>query len=239
MRVQRFSRPESLAAAAAADIADAVRHRPDLLLCAPTGASPTLTYAHLAQLAAAEPGLFRRLRLIALDEWGGLEPGNPATCGAYLQQHLLAPLELPPERVLLWSSRPADPVAECARVACWLETYGPIDFCLLGLGLNGHLGLNEPAETHPPGPHVARLAAGSLQHGMLRASAALPAYGLTLGLADLLRARQIRLLVSGAAKRPVLAKLLEPVVSPWFPASYLWLHPAVRVLATADAWPDP
>ena len=224
--------------AAAAEIADAVRHRPDLLLCAPTGASPTLTYAWLATLAAAEPGLFHRMRVIALDEWGGLEVGNPATCAFYLQQHLITPLGIAPDRLLLWSSQPRDPAAECSRVAGWLKQHGPIDICLLGLGLNGHLGLNEPAETHTPGPHVARLAPGSLQHAMLRASSAVPSYGLTLGLGDLLRSRQIRVLVSGESKRAVLARLRQPVVSEQFPASYLWLHPDVCVLASADACPE-
>jgi galactosamine-6-phosphate isomerase len=95
--------------------------------------------------------------------------------------------------------------------------------------------MNEPAQALCPGPHLAELTAASLAHPMLAASRAKPAYGLTLGMANILQSRTILLLASGRRKRPVLERLRRPQVTPEFPASFLWLHPNVTVLCDEEA----
>ena len=94
-----------------------------------------------------------------------------------------------------------------------LEAAGPIDLCILGLGLNGHLALNEPAESFDPFCHIATLAERSRGHPMLEETAVPVRQGLTLGLGDILRARRILLMVSGAAKREHRSRSLRPVAS--------------------------
>ena len=64
-----------------------------------------------------------------------------------------------------------------------------------------------------------------------------PGYGLTLGLRDILQSREILLLVSGMQKAAQLRRLLEPEITPQFPASFLWLHPAVTICCDAAALP--
>ena len=105
---------------------------------------------------------------------------------------------------------------------------------MLGLGVNGHLGFNEPGPHLHPYAHVARLSADSLRHAMLDQARTRPTHGLTLGMADLLQARQVLLLVSGAAKSGPLRKLLAGEITTDFPASLLWLHPNVTLLC--DVW---
>jgi galactosamine-6-phosphate isomerase len=95
--------------------------------------------------------------------------------------------------------------------------------------------MNEPANALTPGIHVSKLAAGSLNHSMLRSLARKPRYGLTLGLADILRSRTILLLVSSEAKRGIFKKVLQPEVSTRLPASFLWLHPNTTVLCDEAA----
>ena len=119
-----------------------------------------------------------------------------------------------------------------------LEAAGPIDLCLLGLGLNGHLALNEPAESFDPFCHVATLAERSRTHPMLAETADPVRHGLTLGLGDILRARRILLMVSGAAKREPLARLAARRVTPVLPASFLWLHGDAVCLCDEDAAAD-
>src|ERR1019366_8087860 len=109
--------------------------------------------------------------------------------------------------------------------------------CFLGLGMNGHIAWNEPAAGLPPGVHVTELTLRSLKSDMMRNLERKPRYGLTLGVGDILRSRKILLLVSGEAKRAVLQRLLEPVVSAQFPASFLWLHPAVTIICDRAALP--
>src|SRR2546426_10864466 len=100
---------------AAARIATDLRRNPGLLLGVVTGASPTRTYEQLAERRAAEPALFRRLRIVKLDEWLGLPPRHPASCESYLRVKLLGPLGIPRSRYQGFQPRPKDAGAECAR----------------------------------------------------------------------------------------------------------------------------
>src|SRR5687768_10835605 len=166
-RIEIHATREALSRRAAALIVAEIRRNPRLLMGAATGSTPTRTYDLLAEAAGREPALFREFRLIKLDEWVGLAMDDPATCEVYLRHHLVDPIGITPVRYLGWDSRPADPPAECERVASWLREHGPIDLCVLGLGANGHLAFNEPGESLTPGPHVATLSETSLRHPML------------------------------------------------------------------------
>lgn len=207
-----------------------LRAKPNALLCLATGGTPERIY----ELLAREPAVLRRARLMKLDEWGGLARNDPATCEAYLQRVLIRPLE-GRQSLEGFHCRPRNPEAECRRVNAWLEANGPIDVCVLGLGVNGHLGFNEPAATLQPFAHVAKLSAASLKHGMLSSARERPAYGLTLGMANLLASHEILLVVSGAHKRAALRRLLAGDITPRFPATLLWLHPRVTLLCDAAA----
>ena len=120
-------------------------------------------------------------------------------------------------------------------MATALAEAGPVDLCILGLGRNGHLGLNEPAESFDPFCHVATLAELSRGHPMLTETTTPVRQGLTLGLGDILRARRVLLLVSGAPKREPLGLLAARQVTPALPASFLWLHGDAICLCDRDA----
>ena len=235
LRMEILPGYEDLSRRGAAFIAGQVRARPSLLLCAATGATPTGAYTLLAETARQEPPLFDALRVVKLDEWGDLPMDDPGACETYLHEHLLGPLGIPANRYLGFRSDAAHPELECDRVQEALQREGPIDLCVLGLGVNGHLGMNEPGETLTPRAHVARLHPQTRSHTMIRHLESPPAYGMTLGMADLLQARALLLLVSGISKREVLQSLLEGGISTSLPASFLHLHPNVTLLCDRDA----
>jgi galactosamine-6-phosphate isomerase len=213
-----------------------IQRKPDSLVCVAAGYTPLRTYQLFAGLQRHNPGSLGRLRLLKLDEWGGLDSADPATCEHAIRQHLVSPLGLD-ERYIGFEPNPSDPHTECRRIAGWLSENGPIDTCILGLGVNGHLGFNEPAPTLSPHAHVARLSHASLGHTMLTYSGATPRYGLTLGMADLLHSDAILLLVSGPSKRDPLRRLLEGPISTEFPASFLALHPRLYLFCDSAALP--
>ncbi len=217
-------------------LAEQLRSKPSSLLCLATGHTPMRTYQLLAECGKTEPELFDRVRLLNLDEWSGLDMDDPATCGRHLRDVLVTPLKLI-DRYVAFESRPADAPAECARVAAWLKKNGPIDACLLGLGLNGHLGFNEPAESLQPHSHVARLSNASLSHTMIGNSATRPTDGLTLGMAELMHSRRVLLLATGESKREPLRRLLSGEITTAFPASLLQLHPDSTIACDAAASP--
>ena len=220
---------------AASFIEAEVKSKRDLLLCASAGGTPTGVYERLAARHAEDPRFFGRLRVLQIDEWGGLSPRNPATCRMDLQTKLLLPLEIDRARFEGFRSDASDPERDCRRIERWLQANGPIDICLLGLGLNGHVAMNEPADEFVPLTHVSTLARRSLNHGMLQSLKRKPRYGLTLGVGDILRSRKILLVVNGQAKAAVLSRLLDEKVSTRFPASILWLHSDATIICDRAA----
>ncbi len=226
MHIRHYPHYEALSEAASRLFSEALAGRKRATACLATGHSPLGLYRRLAPSAKD----FGGLHVIKLDEWLGLPMEHPATCETYLQKEVLAPLGIPESRYTAFRSDPADTEAECRRMQGELDRLGKLDVCVLGLGKNGHLAMNEPAATLQPRCHRARLAEGTQQHGMLTRSGAQVTEGLTLGMADILNASLILLLVSGPGKQEAFRQLSQPGVSTALPASFLWLHPNVEVL---------
>jgi galactosamine-6-phosphate isomerase len=226
--------PDSSSAgrAAAQVIIQAIQKKPNLILCVATGSSPIPAYHELAAHATDTPDLFRGLRILKLDEWMGLDPDDPASCEVYIRSRLLRPLNIDERRYVGFELGGGSSESDCRRISDWLERNGPIDLSVLGLGDNGHLGLNEPGATLAPFCHEAQLAETSRAHSMLAVARRQPRSGVTLGMGDLLRSRHILLIVTGAHKRTPLRRLLQREVSTQFPASLLWLH--ARVTCVCD-----
>jgi len=224
MKITILDTPEEVSQTASALILRQLEINPDLLLCAATGNTPSGTYACLAEEYQRRPGRFANLRILKLDEWGGLAMTDPGSCEYYLRNRLVDPLQITGLRYMGFHSNPEDAAGECRRIQAELSASGPIDCCVLGLGVNGHIGFNEPAAFLEPGCHVARLASTTLQHTMVDAMESRPSYGLTLGMADILQARMILLLISGTAKKEITREWLSRRVTPELPASFLWLH---------------
>ena len=215
-------------------LVEQLRRKPNSVICLATVATPMRAYALFAERAVIEPSLVDRCWLLKLDEWGGLPMNDPATCEQHLRNTLVTPLRMA-DRYIGFESQPANGEAECARVAKWLDENGPIDLCILGLGLNGHVGFNEPATFLQPHAHIAQLSDESLAHAMLNNCNTRPKFGLTLGMADLLQARHLLMIVTGAAKRGPLQCLISGRITTEFPASLIQLHVDARLVCDAAA----
>jgi galactosamine-6-phosphate isomerase len=226
---------DAISREAARRILAALAAKRDLLLCAAGGSTPARTYELLAEAYAREPKSFRSLRVLKLDEWGDLRMDDPGSCERQLRTQLIGRLALRGRRYFGFRSDAPDPELECKKVRDRLAAEGPIDLCVLGLGINGHIGMNEPASSLQPLTHVAQLSKISMQHPMLSKSRRLPSYGLTLGMSEILASREILLLVSGPKKRRPLEILSTREITTQFPASFLWLHPNWTLLCDRDA----
>lgn len=210
-----------------------------------TGRTMEPVYAALAARWRALPPQERTARAggwcsYNLDEYVGLAAGDPRSFRAFMHRHLVAPLDLDPARVHLPDGTAADPPEAAARYGAARAAAGGAGLQLLGLGLNGHVGFNEP----PCGPDVRcrclELSAATRQQNADAFGgdpAAVPARAITLGLAEILEAEQILLVVTGAAKAAILRRVLEESPSVGLPASWLQRHPAVTVVADRAAAP--
>jgi galactosamine-6-phosphate isomerase len=234
MDLRVFESADELSELAAAVIIQHIRVTDGLLLCTATGNSTTLTYNKIAESRNRFEA--DTLRILKLDEWGGIPMTNPGSCESYLQENLVKPLAIPEENFISFLSDSDDPEAECRRVNEYLEEQGPIDLCILGIGLNGHVAFNEPAGALSPHCHVATLSELSLGHSMTQGMDVKPAYGLTLGMMDILNAKEILLLISGISKAEITRELMTQQITTALPASLLWLHPNAHCLCDKDAY---
>ena len=219
------------------------RLKPTLPLGLATGRTMEPVYAALARrLGRLEPALSTRVRAgwssFNLDEYLGLGPQDPSSFAATMARQLVEPLGLEPGRVRLPDGRAVDPDGEARRYGAAVAAAGGIGLQLLGLGLNGHVGFNEP----PAGAAEAcRCVALSDPTRRQNAGAfggdpgAVPRRAITLGMAEILAARRVLLVVTGGAKAAVLRRTLLEPPTPELPASWLQHHRALTVIADAEA----
>lgn len=210
-------------------LADALRANPLLHLCLPTGETPAPLYAALARLAATGGVSFGAATVVLLDEYVGLAPGDPARCDAQLRGQLLDHLDPPPRfHAIDVDGNDADAAAATIDAAA-----ARLDLAILGLGLNGHIGMNEPGSTAGSPTRVVELAEATRRVAVERYGARRePAAGITIGMDRLLEAREIWLLVTGERKADVLMAALHGPETPACPGSFL--RRSSRLVVFAD-----
>jgi len=174
-----------------------------------------------------------------LDEFG-LPAGSEARCDLALQRDLLDLLTAPPSAVETWNPQAADLESEARCFSASVET-GGLDLTLLGIGGNGHLGLNEPGSRPDATARRVELASSTIAAAAAYASGPQPTWGLTLGMKDILSSDRIWLLATGDHKAGILAAAVVGDATPELPASFLRDHPDVTVFcdeAAASRLPD-
>ena len=232
MRVRVYDDPVVLARTLAAAIARELSRAPALVLGLPTGRTPIPLYRELVRLYRARAVSFRRVTTFNLDEFCGLDGGDPRSYRAFMQRHLFDQVNLPARRIHVLDGTARDVDAECARYERAIARAGGIGLQVLGLGLNGHIGFNEPGRFLIARTHCTRLTPATR-----RANAALfggrvgavPREALSMGMATILRADRIVLVATGASKARSVARMLTGAVTPRLPASFLQLHPRTEV----------
>jgi glucosamine-6-phosphate deaminase len=215
--------------------------RPDATLLAALGDTALPIYAGLAEMRRRDAFDTSRLRIVQLDEYAGIPADDPRTLIGWLRRDVAEPLAVPDDRIIRLPGDDPDAAAAARRYDEAVAAAGGVDVAVLGLGPNGHLGFNEP----PSGPDAATRQV-TLSPESLRSNArywpdmACPTSALTAGMATILQARRLLLVVTGARKRAILAATLRGPIEPGVPATYVRTHPDACLLADTDAWPaDP
>ena len=137
MRIEICQSYEALSLKAKEIVTSELGQHKALTLCAATGGSPTRMYELLVEEAGRQPELFSQFTVLKLDEWGGIPMDHPGTCESYLRNYFVGPLQIPEDRYIAFQSDPENPEAECERIQQILDQKGPIDICILGIGMNG------------------------------------------------------------------------------------------------------
>jgi galactosamine-6-phosphate isomerase len=175
-------------------------------------------------------GFFDWMTVIKLDEWVGLDSESIFTSEYDIQEKLLNRLGIEDDRFIAFEVETRDPISECNRIQRELDISDGIDICILGLGINGHIALNEPADFLQPNCHVAKLHPVTLGSGMIENVDVPLTEGMTLGIGNIMASKMVILFITGKGKKPALDLLLEAKIRTDLPASILWLHPNAHVI---------
>lgn len=236
MLIRQFPTYNELSRHTAEHIAACLRRKPDATICLASGDTPTQTYRVLKQLTEENALDWQRCTFVGLDEWVGLGPDDEGSCTFYLYRDLFLPLGIRPDQIRFFNAKASDLVLECRLMDAFIAEHGGLDLLLVGIGMNGHIALNEPGTSFSLYSHVVELdevtkAVGQkyfLEETVLTR-------GITLGLQHLMDAREVILLANGARKAAILRDALTGPVSEQLPASILQRHPNAHVWLDTDA----
>lgn len=210
--------------------------KPDATLGLATGSTPLPLYDAMAADREASGISYRLVRTFNLDEYVGLEKTHPESYISFMTRHLFSRLDIDMARVSIPDGLAPDLDAECARYSALLES-ATIDAQVLGIGKNGHIAFNEPGSPFGSKTRVVRLTPSTvLANSRFFASLdEVPKRALTMGISEIMRAKRIFLLASGAGKAEAIRAALSGPVAESCPASVLQTHPDVVAFVDRDA----
>ena len=219
------------ASRAAADIyTQQLKKKPDSILGLATGSTPVGLYAELARRYQSGEIDFSKARSFNLDEYYPIKKSHPQSYDYFMHKELFDKVNL--AKYSLPNGEADDPEAECLRYDAEIEAAGGIDLMLLGIGLNGHVGFNEPAVTYSLGTFLVDLTESSLTANsrFFGPDERQPTRALTMGIGAIFRSKSILLMICGANKAEIAKKLFEGKLHTDVPACLLLLHPDVTVI---------
>ena len=238
MTIHRFDNPDALAAALATRVLDAITANPTLVLGLPTGRTPLAFYRELRQRSQGGRRDWSRVRTFNLDEFVGLDQRHPGSYRAFMQAELFDHVSIDAANIGMLNGRAPDLKAECRRYEAAIAAAGGIDLQILGIAANGHIGFNEPADGLCAHTHIADLERNSREANAQLFGGdwtAVPARALSMGMATILSARHIVLMATGATKADAVFGMIEGLITPRLPASFLQVHPRVTVMLDETA----
>lgn len=217
-------------------IAGIISKKTDALLCFPAGETSVGTFKHLIELNKKGEISFKRCKIVGLDEWANIGEMKSENCFSFLKKHLFDRIDYSPENLCFFDGESSDLAQECKKTDYFIKENGPIDMILLGAGMNGHLGLNEPGTSFDFYSHIVTLDETTKVVGQKYFSEkAKLTSGITLGLKYIMEAKMVILQMNGVRKAEVARRLIDSEISPDFPASILKSHRNSFLLLDKDS----
>lgn len=218
-------------------LAAQVMLKPDCVLGLATGSTPVGAYKQLVEWYKKGDLDFAQVRSINLDEYVGLAPTHDQSYRYFMQSNLFDHVNIVPDNTNVPNGLAENAAEECRRYNEVIHTLGPIDLQLLGMGHNGHIGFNEPADAFELETHVVDLTDTTIQaNARFFASAdEVPRQAMTMGIQTIMQAKKVLVAVSGKDKAEIVKKSFTGPVTPNVPASILQMHPDVILVGDKAA----
>jgi glucosamine-6-phosphate isomerase len=236
MKIAIYNNYDEMSKAAAELVTQQLAEKPASIVCFPSGDSPTGMLNYIIQWANEGKIDLSQSHFVGLDEWVGMDANDEGSCSNYLKNQFLDKLNNPFKSVTLFNAKADDLDAECERVNNFISSSGGLDIMMVGIGMNGHLGLNEPGTPVDLYAHHSALDPVTVQVGQKYFSTqTVLTEGITLGLKHLAEAGKAVLIASGAKKADIIHESLQRTVTTEVPASILQKLSNAFILLDKDA----
>ena len=235
MHVYVYPDAEKLARAAGALMAATVLEKPDAILGLATGSTPVPTYKEMARLNAEGAVSFAKTRTYNLDEYAGMQPDHPQSYRRFMNEQLFRHIDIDPANTHVPSGFATEETA--ADYDAEIAAAGGVDLQLLGIGHDGHIGFNEPADDFSRTTHLVELTGITRQANarFFDSIDEVPTHAITMGIGTIMQAKKILMIATGEDKAETVRAMLEGPVTPKMPASILAMHQNVVVMLDAAA----
>ncbi len=221
------------AAATLIDLAGAIS---DPVVCFASGDSPSGMYREIIHLVKSKKLDVSSWYFIGLDEWAGMNGDDEGSCRYHLNQQLFQPLKIKHDRICFFNGRAREPLQECLQTENFIREHGGIDVAVVGLGMNGHVGMNEPGTSLSSRSYYADIHPLTQKTGQkyFKEEQDL-SHGLTLGIGTLMEARAVILLANGSNKSEIVKKMVEGEISEEVPATLFRNHSGLSIFLDREA----
>lgn len=236
MQLHVFDDEALLAKASVEAFIEMVAKKPDALVCIAAGHTQIKMLELLCQAQKNKEVDLSRIRIVGLDEWIGLDEKDEGSCQHFLTTYFYSGAGILPEQITRFNAKASDLEAECKKINDYLDCNGPIDLLFLGVGMNGHVGFNEPFSDPTSRAYARVLDTTSVTVGQKYFSTPQKLEkGITIGLKDLLQAREVIIQVTGAHKAQVVKDFLTHNQDVQYPVSLFLDKDNARVFLDKDA----
>ena len=228
---------EEMSRKAADVIAELVARKPSCILGLATGSTPEGLYAQLVKDCQEGKISFKDVSTYNLDEYRGLENDHPQSYHYFMEQHLFNHVDLDLAATHVPDGSNPDAAAACADYEAAIKASGGVDLQLLGLGHNGHIGFNEPADTFAKETNCVELTRSTIEANsrLFDHIDEVPTQAYTMGIGTIMRAAKILVVANGEGKAQIVRDAFFGPVTPQVPASILQFHPDVTVIVDEAA----
>ena len=218
-------------------MASVIKEKPACVLGLATGSTPIGLYQNLIRMNKAGEISFKNVTTVNLDEYYPIAPTNDQSYRYFMNDQLFDHVDIDKARTSVPDGTAADPVAEGRRYEEMLTALGGIDVQILGIGRNGHIGFNEPDHAFELETHVVDLQESTIQANsrFFDSIDEVPKKAITMGVGNIMSARKVVLIATGAAKAKAIYETVHGEITPKVPATILRTHPNCVILCDREA----
>ncbi len=220
----------------AAEVLSCMSDTGEKFICLPSGDTPLGAFKIIASKLSGNNANHLNFKFVGLDEWVGMGRDTKGSCQSCMFEHLYNPAAISNDQIIEFNAQSTDLEMECMKMDRFIEEKGPLDLVVLGIGMNGHLGLNEPGASFSQYSHIVSLTETTRKVAQKYFPQPVELEkGITLGIRHFLEAKRLILIASGKQKATIVRRIMEEEVSEDIPATIVKIHPNSTLLIDYQA----